>query len=133
MILVAAPGYVAQRGLPQSPLDLADHAGIDAGSASAVWRLRNETGEQVQIAPRTCLSVDEAGVLLQIAKAGLGIARLPETIAGPGLNRNEMVHVLPGWTEGTITTTILTPHTRGQLPAVRAVVGILTEPAPVTP
>jgi DNA-binding transcriptional LysR family regulator len=133
IILVAAPGYVAQRGLPQSPMDLANHAGIASGSASALWNLRNESGQQVQIAPRTCLSANEAGVLLQTAKAGLGIARLPESIAGPSLKRNELVHVLPGWTEGAITTTILTPHRRGQLPAVKAVVGILTKPVLGTP
>jgi DNA-binding transcriptional LysR family regulator len=35
--------------------------------------------------------------------------------------------VLPDWTAGAVTTTILMPHRRGQLPAVRAVVDFLAE------
>ncbi|MBP2233856.1 DNA-binding transcriptional LysR family regulator [Sinorhizobium kostiense] len=128
VIVVASRDYVAEHGKPQSPLQLADHAGVNAGPSSNVWRLRSETGEEVRVSPRACLSADEAGVLLRAARAGLGVVRLPETIARPDLDRGELVHLLPGWTEGTITTTILMPHRRGQLPAVRAVVDFLTKP-----
>lgn len=126
IILVASPDYVAEHGNPQSPLQLADHAGVNAGPVSNVWRLRSETGEEARVSPRACLSADEAGVLLRAARAGLGIVRLPETIARPDMDRGGLVHLLPGWTEGTITTTVLTPHRRGQLPAVRAVIDFLT-------
>lgn len=126
IILVAAPSYVARRGVPLSPLELAGHDGVSAGSGSPLWRLRNESGDEVEVTPRASLSADEAGVLLQVARAGLGIVRLPETIARLSLDRGDLVLVLPGWTEGVITTTILTPHRRGQLPAVRAVVEFLT-------
>ncbi|ASY66672.1 Transcriptional regulator, LysR family (plasmid) [Sinorhizobium sojae CCBAU 05684] len=127
IILVASRDYVSEHGTPQSPLELADHTGVNAGPSSNVWRLRSETGEEARVSPRACLSADEAGVLLRAARAGLGIVRLPETIASPDLDRGELVHLLPDWTEGTITTTILTPHRRGQLPAVRAVVDFLTK------
>ncbi|OHV72807.1 LysR family transcriptional regulator [Ensifer sp. LCM 4579] len=127
VILVASRDYAAEYGTPESPLELADHAGVNARPGSDVWCLRNERGEEARVSPRACLSADEAGVLLRAARAGLGIVRLPETIARPDLDRGELVHLLPGWTEGTIITTILTPHRRGQLPAVRAVVGFLTK------
>lgn len=130
IILVAAPSYVGRVGMPRLPLELADHECVNAGAGSSVWRLSNQAGEEVQVSPRACLSADEAGVLLRVARAGLGIVRLPETIARPCLDRGELVHVLPGWTEGVVTTTILTPHRRGQLPAVRAVVDFLTNLGP---
>lgn len=38
---------------------------------------------------------------------------------------NQLVQVLPEWNSGTVTTTLLMPHRRGQLPGVRAVVEFL--------
>ncbi|MBE1504375.1 DNA-binding transcriptional LysR family regulator [Rhizobium viscosum] len=38
-----------------------------------------------------------------------------------------MVRLLPGWTADSITTMILMPHRRGQLPSARAVVEFLAE------
>jgi hypothetical protein len=35
--------------------------------------------------------------------------------------------VLPDWTAGSVTSTILTPHRRTQLPAVRAVIDFLAD------
>ena len=40
---------------------------------------------------------------------------------------NTLVRLLPDWTAGSVTTTILMPHRRGQLPSVRAVVEFLAE------
>jgi hypothetical protein len=37
------------------------------------------------------------------------------------------VRVLPAWTAGSVMTTILTPHKRGQLPAVRTVIDFLVQ------
>lgn len=61
IILVASRDYAAEYGKPQSPLELADHAGVNAGPGSDVWCLRNERGEEARVSPRACLSADEAG------------------------------------------------------------------------
>ena len=98
----------------------------DAGG----WRLTGPAGEEVRVAPRARLCVDEAGMLLLAARAGLGIVGLPETVAAADLGRGALVAVLPDWSEGSITTSLLTPHRRGQLPAVRAVIDFLAGTAP---
>ncbi|RCS22993.1 LysR family transcriptional regulator [Phyllobacterium salinisoli] len=127
-ILVAAPVYIDCRGLPRSPHELSDHDGVNGSLTVRDWRLRNQSDEEITVTPHPRLAADEAGMLLQAAKAGLGIVCVPETIARLSLDRGELIHVLPDWFENTITTTILTPHRRGQLPAVRAVIDYLAKP-----
>jgi DNA-binding transcriptional LysR family regulator len=125
IIVVAAPAYVESRGMPRAPSDLAGRDGVIAGPAAREWRLRNAAGAESVVSPRPRLSADEAGMLAQAARDGLGVACLPETIVAPDLAAGSLIHLLPDWHEGTITTTILTPHRRGQLPAVRAVIDFL--------
>jgi DNA-binding transcriptional LysR family regulator len=68
---------------------------------------------------------DESVVLLQAAAAGLSITCLPEAMCRDAVACGDLTPVLPGWSAGTVTTTLLMPHRRGQLPAVRAVVDFL--------
>ncbi|WP_255653951.1 LysR substrate-binding domain-containing protein [Corallococcus sp. EGB] len=75
------------------------------------------------------MSADESRVLLRAAAAGLGVVCLPETFTRVDVEAGRLVRVLPAWTAGAVTTTILTPHRRGQLPAVRAVIDFLMEGA----
>lgn len=64
---------------------------------------------------------DDPETLVSLALAGLGIAALPRCVCEPHLRRNEFVRILPGWIAGGATTTLLVPHRRGRLPAVRAI------------
>lgn len=66
----------------------------------------------------------------QAAIAGLGIASLPHGLCAPSIASVELRRVLPDWYAGGATTTILIPHRRGQLPAVRTVVDFLTDRLP---
>lgn len=127
IILVAAPDYLERRSAPQTPQELSGHVGINSRPGAKPWRLTSIGGEEIDVGPRSRLCVDEAGMLLHAAKAGLGIACLPEKVARASLAADELRHVLPGWSEGTITTTLLTPHKRGVLPAVRAVIDFLVQ------
>ncbi|MBJ6128538.1 LysR substrate-binding domain-containing protein [Microvirga splendida] len=66
-------------------------------------------------------------MLLRAAAAGLGIACLPGAMSAAPVDRGELIQVLPDWTTGSVTSTILTPHRRSQLPAIRAVIDFLAE------
>ena len=127
IILVASPDYLNKHGVPRRPEDLKDHDGLIVAVSARSWRLSIAGGETVDVAPRPRLFADESVVLMKSAIAGLGIACLPETIAGSQIREGTLVTVLPGWTAGTVTTTILTPHRRGQLPSVRAVIDFLSQ------
>jgi DNA-binding transcriptional LysR family regulator len=127
LILVASPVYLEEHGTPTQPEMLKDHDGLIVAASARSWSLRKDDGKIVEVAPRPRLFADESVVLLKSAMAGLGIACLPESIAAPAIKQGTLVMLLPAWTAGTITTTILTPHRRSQLPSVRAVIDFLSE------
>ncbi|MGF1593944.1 MAG: LysR substrate-binding domain-containing protein [Kiloniellaceae bacterium] len=126
IVLVAAPAYLEQRGTPHWPQDLAAHDALLTGPAATTWRLGQGTGDDaVEVTPRPRMVADEPVVLLRAATAGLGIACLPEAMSRDAVARGSLERVLPAWSAGSVTTTVLMPHRRGQLPAVRAVVDFL--------
>jgi DNA-binding transcriptional LysR family regulator len=125
--LVAAPAYLAGRGMPRDPSELGVHDGLTT-AAGQVWRLRRGDGAQAEATPEPRMIADESTVLLEAVRAGLGITCLPASMCGSDLRAGRLVRVLPDRTAGTVTTTLLTPHRRGQLPAVRAVIDALSGP-----
>jgi DNA-binding transcriptional LysR family regulator len=127
VFLVAAPAYLAGRPVPRDPGDVAACDGLLTAPSAHTWRLRDDAGREVDVTPRPRLVADESRVLLGAAAAGLGVACLPQSMCRADLDRGVLIRVLPDWTAGRVTTTILMPHRRGQLPAVRAVVDFLAE------
>ncbi|MBW8726113.1 MAG: substrate binding domain-containing protein, partial [Inquilinus limosus] len=123
--LVAAPDYLARRGIPREPEDLKHHDGLLTGPSATVWRLRHRDGREAQVALGSSFVADESIVLLKAAVAGLGVVCAPETMSADARVAGTLTHVLPEWEAGTVWTTLLTPHRRGQLPAVRAVIDFL--------
>ncbi|MEI2302331.1 LysR substrate-binding domain-containing protein [Ensifer sp. MJa1] len=125
--LVASPGYLAERGTPLAPADLEMHDALLSSMTSDGWTLRNaaDASEAVRPAPR--FIADESRVLLEAALAGLGITALPRKLCRAEFDAGSLVRVLPDWQAGSVTTTLLMPHRRGQLPSVRAVVDFIAE------
>lgn len=102
--LVAAPGYLARRGAPQHPTELAAHDCLHylrPGEAPR-WQFRPADDAQavahVTVAIRGPFSANNSEVLREAARAGLGIALLPDFSACEALAASgELVDVLPGW------------------------------------
>lgn len=127
IVLVASPAYLAERGRPRAPADLADHDGLLMHHPGAGWELTAADGEVVSARPRPVFFADETVVLLSATRRGLGIVPLPSRFARDYIADGSLERVLSGWTAGRVTTTILTPHRRGQLPSVKAVIAFLVE------
>lgn len=128
VMLVAAPAYLREHGVPRQPADLAAHHGLLTGADATRWTLSREKADTVQtVEPQPRLVANESVALLHAATAGLGIVCLPETICQHHLARGELVRVLPRWTAGRVTTTALVPHRRSLLPSVRVVLDFLAE------
>lgn len=125
--LVAAPSYLAGARPPYTPGDLDGMDGLFAGQGETGWTLHGADGAQIvtTLAPR--YYANDAVGLLHAARAGLGIACLPAAECRADLDSGQLVRVLPGWTSGEVTTTLLMPHKRGLLPSVRVVVDLLVE------
>ena len=126
-ILVAGPDYAERRGMPRTPVELAEHDGLLATPAATPWRLRDSSDSLVEVRPTPRFVADESLVLLEAAMQGLGITSLPRKLCRAAIDAGRLVRVLPEWTAGGVTTSLLTPERRGQLPSVRAVLEFLAE------
>lgn len=125
--LVTAPIYLDRHGAPQTPAELERHHGLSTTAETARWTLQRDDGEKADVMVPARFAADESTVLLQAAIAGLGIVGLPRKFCRTALESGTLVRVLPEWTGGGVTTTLLMPHRRGQLPSVRAIADLLAE------
>jgi len=133
--LFAGPGYIAQKGMPSEPNDLSEHDGIALSTAleSNKWRLCGvHHSDQIVTVPFTpSLLSDDMATLKAAACAGLGIVALPGYVGCDEVERGELVRVLPKWTAGLATMSVLIPSRRGLLPSVGAFVDFLAKHVPM--
>ena len=93
VIIVAAPGYLAQHGMPRKPRDILGHRLI--GFAPLPWRDTWRIGaESMSVAPRLLVNSSEA--LRAAALAGLGLAAVPEWLVADALAAGLLARVLAG-------------------------------------
>jgi DNA-binding transcriptional LysR family regulator len=99
MLLCASPGFLAERGTPKSPNDLAGMPclGFTPHSFWPDWPLQ-KAGKRKTIRPMGPLVTDNAEAALVAAIAGLGVVLAADWLAGPALRSGKLVEVLPGWT-----------------------------------
>jgi DNA-binding transcriptional LysR family regulator len=96
---VASPAYLKQHGRPTHPMHLARHKcfGYAYLSTPGVWHYTNAAGEQVSVRPAGPLRVTNGEALLPSVVAGLGIADLPDFIAGDAIASGAVEVILRGW------------------------------------
>jgi len=97
--LYAAPGYLAERGGPASPEDLARFDALrlqDGRGGVQTWFLAN--GKQSwEGLPAGRITANSPELLIRLACAGSGIAAVPDLVAAPSVRRGELTRVLPAW------------------------------------
>ena len=78
-VAVAAPSYVAERGRPESPADLARHACIIRTSAqdARAWTFQARDGTPLRIPVQGVFEADNAYVTMHAVLSGMGIAVMP--------------------------------------------------------
>jgi len=121
MVLVASPAYLHARKMPRVPKDLARHDVLVTHGKVKTWKLWHDGGSELVVPVSSRFAADETVALLAAAKAGLGITALPSRACSTDLTAGALRRVLPGWTRGHVTTTLLLPDRRATLPSVRAV------------
>lgn len=102
--LYAAPAYLARRGAPRHPDELAAHTliGNSATPAFNRWPFAVD-GARSELDVAGSLRTDNSGVAVEMAVAGLGIARLSDAVALPHVRTQRLVPVLADCTEPSIT------------------------------
>lgn len=127
--LLAAPGYLAERGQPAHPRELAEHACMSYAyrARSQVWRFTHADGTEQDVTPRGPLRVTNADALIAPLLAGLAIAELPEFIAAEYLADGRLEKVLPEWnmTQGGLY--FVTPSARSRPRKVQALADFFVE------
>lgn len=97
--LYAAPGYLAERGDPLSPADLARHDAIRQLSGHgepAAWTLALGDERWQGVPPGRC-TANSPELLIRLACAGAGIAAVPDHFASPHVRQGRLRRVLPLW------------------------------------
>lgn len=98
-VIVGAPSYFAGREVPQEPEDLLEHDCItlmSGGQNLFPWALRKGTRATVAKVDGR-LSFSGVYQVLGAALEGFGLAYIPQSLAGPYVDRGELVTVLPEW------------------------------------
>ncbi|MBC2857462.1 LysR family transcriptional regulator [Stappia sp. 28M-7] len=121
-LVVASPAYLARKGRPTRPEELAtDHdCLIYTGSRSPEWVFtRGE--ETVSVRPRGRLRSDSGETLVAWALAGLGIVQMPSFLLGDTVDKGTLVpllldHPLPEY--GMYVVRPPGPHTPGKVRAL---------------
>ena len=128
MVLVAAPRYLAGRGLPGTPEDLPQHQCLlhNGPQSPAHWSLHMRDGRRQQVfRPESRFACDTVTALYSAARCGLGIAALTWHTVRADLQSGALVRVLPDVTLGQRTYAALYPRTRHVQPAVRAFIDFM--------
>lgn len=131
-LLAASPRYLARRGRPQAPANLATHVtlALAGDEIRQRWDLHGPDGriERVDIQPQ--LMAHDFTVLRAAAVSGIGIALLPETFCADQVRTGELELVLPAWSLPQGIFHAVFPSRRGLLPAVRVFIDFLAERLP---
>jgi DNA-binding transcriptional LysR family regulator len=124
--LVATREYLEGRS-PSNPSELADLDGLFTQPGQSSWTLHGPDGATTVAALVPRYYANEGTALRQAAMSGLGVACLPLGMCEHDIRAGRLVRVLEDWSAGEITTSLLFPHRRGQLPSVRVVAELLVE------
>ena len=126
--LVAAPAYLAARGVPLTPDDLKAHACLHHKFPTSRkferWPLPPEDADIESELPKTVVA-STLEPLIYMAEQGLGIAYLPDFAISRQLHEGLLVTVLDDYADRSGPLRILWPSSRQLAPKLRAFVDFL--------
>lgn len=129
-VLVASPAYLARRGKPSRPEDLATHEVIAFGARTTpidVELVPTRRGASVRVSIAPILATNDYQTILAAARADMGIAEIPMFLRSP---RAGLVRVLPTWTLGEVSINLLFASDRLLSKTLRAVLDEITTSVP---
>ena len=98
-VLVAAPAYLAERGKPRKPADLAQHAALiySPVQGDERWHFTGADGHVEAVPVRGPLRSNNLSALLSAAREGLGVAVLPWYVAQGSVKAGAVLPLLEKW------------------------------------
>lgn len=132
-LAVAAPAYLAEHGVPQTPKDLLQHRCIrwrwPGQPGPYAWEFF-EKGHWFSVAVEGPLITTSRAVMVDAALAGVGIAFLKEESVVDAFARGELVPLLTDWSVPFPGYYLCYPQQRQMAPALRAVIDTIHAAAP---
>ncbi|WP_437568529.1 LysR family transcriptional regulator [Sorangium sp. So ce542] len=127
-VVCASPGYLAARGAPATPADLARLDTISFSQTGAPEEWSFGSGARVEkVLPPSQLLVNTADVAIAAAAAGRGLARVLSYQIGPELRDGRLAIVLPAFEPPPVPIHVVHPEGRLAAARVRAFVDFLVE------
>lgn len=107
-ILIASPGYLEEHGTPSHPKDLETHNCIlfKATHSDTTWVFQTPR-KDYRISVSGNIVVNNMNAAAQLAKASQGIAYLSHYYAKDALKQNQVIQLLPNYTQTTLPITVL--------------------------
>lgn len=126
----ASPGYLARRGMPEHPEELAQHETVNLRYQNTGQTLRWPfciADKEIEILPSSPVVVDASEAVLAAMAAGAGIGMAASFMAAPRVKRRELVPILSEFAVERHNVTAIWPDSRRSNPAVRAFLDLLIE------
>ncbi|GGC96161.1 LysR family transcriptional regulator [Undibacterium terreum] len=120
-LLVASPDYIAKRGAPQTPDDLAAHDTIHNTGVPAPpeWRFRHAGSDHtVRVTPR--LTVNDVDAMLFAVRSGRGLGRPLSYQAADDIAKGTLVRLMPDWENDAVPVSLVVSSARHMAPKLRA-------------
>ena len=124
-VYCASPDYLALRGTPLQPDDLAQHDCLPYGHGRQVqWRFKGKV-QALNVSGR--MRVNNGELLRDTAIAGLGVTYLPTFIVGDALKDGRLITILDDFAPEALTLSAVYPQHRQSSRPVQALVEFLRE------
>ena len=125
LVICAAPDYLAARGTPHGPADLAHHDCIVGWrhAHNTAWLLKQPDGS---IAPHVVPvkhEISDFEMTVAAVRAGRGLAQLPRWLVGEDIRHGRLVTVLDGMSGGEMPINVLWPR----MPALPAKIRVIVD------
>jgi len=124
-VLCASPDYLARRGTPHSPADLAQHACILYSYTADEWHFTDLAGKPHPVKVRGVMHTNNGDTARGAALGGLGIIWQPTFLLGADLAAGRLVPLLPGYQMPDIDVLAVYPSRRHLSAKVRAMIDFL--------
>lgn len=96
--LIASKSYIAERNEPKEPRDLTDWDWLELSPVQHIKPTFYKDGEDpIVLRPKARIAANDARALHELAKAGCGLAMVPQFISEPSVSSGEVGYVLPDW------------------------------------
>jgi len=136
MVACASPAYLALRGAPRSPQDLARYECIvhTQRTSPKTWHFTAPDGSQVSVNVNGRIAISSSLAVREAALEGVGIIELNSYLVGPDIRSGRLVRLLPGYEPRELSIYAVFPQRRYLAPKVQVFIDAMlarTTPEPV--